>query len=227
MGERNGRKSTDGARLSCVPEGEAMAKTETERAGAPAHEADAAEGAAYGCLFCITGKEQSVVESLQALCPGVRAITMRNIRYRTCPRVKRTEEVIVLPSYVFFRAPSYIEPAKDFPRDNLVRVLRVDGDWRLSGPDEQFVRWTFRYDGLLSLSTAYCENERVKIVSGPLKDKEGRIQRVNKRGLSGQVLLSFNGRSIPVWLGFELITPLAQAGRDAAARNDRVRLNDE
>ena len=67
----------------------------------------------------------------------------------------------------------------------------------------------------------------MKIVSGPLKDKEGRIQRVNKRGLSGQVLLSFNGSSIPVWLGFELITPLAQAGRDAAARNDRVRLNDE
>ena len=73
------------------------------------------ESVAYGCLFCTTGKEQSVAERVQAACPDVRAITMRKIKYRTSKKVKRTEEEIVLPGYVFFQAPSYIEPMLVFP----------------------------------------------------------------------------------------------------------------
>ena len=38
-----------------------------------------------------------------------------------------------------------------------------------------------------------------------MKDVEGRIRRVDKRGCSGQALLSFNGREIPTRLSFELI----------------------
>ena len=172
-----------------------------QRLEADAHE----ESVAYGCLFCVTGKEQSVAERVQAACPDVRAITMRKIKYRTCRKVKQTEEAIVLPGYVFFKAPSYIEPVLIFPRLNVIRALSMEGDWRLRGADEEFARWLFRYDGLLSLSQAYRDGDRIRIISGPLKDMEGRIRRVDKRGMSGQVLLSFNGREIPTWLSFELI----------------------
>ena len=65
--------------------------------------------------------------------------------------------------------------------------------------------WLFRYDGLLSLSQAYRDGDRIRIISGPMKDVEGGIRRVDKRGMSGQVLLSFNDREIPTWLSFELI----------------------
>lgn len=78
----------------------------------------------------------------------------------------------------------------------------------MSGADERFVRWLFRYEGLLSLSQAYREGDRIRIVSGPLKDMEGRIRRIDKRGLSGQVILSFNGRDILIWLEFELVEPI-------------------
>lgn len=72
--------------------------------GAQPIEANAHEkNIAYGCLFCMTGKEQSVAERVQVACPDVRAITMRKIKYRVCKKVKRTEEAIVLPGYVFFR----------------------------------------------------------------------------------------------------------------------------
>ena len=47
---------------------------------------------AYGCLFCKTGKEQSVINRIHISCPEVRAITMRKIKYRTCKKIKRTEE---------------------------------------------------------------------------------------------------------------------------------------
>ena len=185
-------------------EGEAMGSL--QHIGAQRLEAGACEeNAAYGCLFCRTGKEQSVADCVQASCPDVRAITMRKIRYRTCKKTKWTEEAIVLPGYVFFRAPSYIEPVLSFPLESVIRVLSVEGDWHLHGADEQFARWLFQYDGLLSLSKAYRDGDRIRIAGGPLKDMEGKIRRVDKRGCSGQVVLSFNGKEITTWLSFELI----------------------
>lgn len=173
--------------------------------GAERLEVDTQEDVAYGCLFCRTGKEKSVAERIQAACPDVRAITMRKIRYRTCNKVKWTEEAIVLPGYVFFQAPSYIEPIQTFPAENVIRILTMGKNWRLQGADAQFVRWLFRYDGLMGLSGAYRDGDRIRIVSGPLKDMEGKIRRVDKRGCSGQVTLSFDGKEITVWLSFELI----------------------
>ena len=160
----------------------------------------------YGCLFCMTGKEQSVAEQIQTTCPNVHATTMRQLKYRTCKKVKTREEAILLPSYVFFEAPSLMEPSIEFPTQNVIRILSMDnGIWRLQGEDERFVKWLFQYDGLLGFSQAYKEDDQIRIVSGPLKDMEGKIKRVDKRGMSGQVILSFYGKDIPVWLGFELI----------------------
>jgi transcription antitermination factor NusG len=49
------------------------------------------------------------------------------------------------------------------------------------------------------------EGERVRIASGPLKDLEGYIVRIDKRNRSGQVMLMFNNRTVKVWLGYEMI----------------------
>lgn len=89
---------------------------------------------------------------------------------------------------------------------SVIRVLAMDnGRWRLQGDDERFARWVFQHDGLLGFSQAYKENDEIRIISGPLKEMEGKIKRVDKRGMSGQVVLSFHGKEIPVWLGFELV----------------------
>lgn len=172
----------------------------------PACGDEQSQNLAYGCLFCKTGKEQSVAEQIQTTCPNVRATTMRQLKYRTCKKVKTQEEAILLPSYVFFEAPSFMEPSIEFPTQNVIRILSMDnGIWQLQGEDERFVRWIFQYDGLLGFSKAYKAGDRIRIISGPLKDMEGKIRRVDKRGMSGQVILSFYGKDIPVWLGFELV----------------------
>ena len=99
-----------------------------------------------------------------------------------------------------------MEPSVEFPRQNIIRILSTDdGMWQLQGEDERFVKWLFQYDGLLGFSQAYKENDRIRIISGPLKDMEGKIKQVDKRGKSGQVVLSFYGKEMSVWLGFELI----------------------
>ena len=161
---------------------------------------------AYGCLFCKTGKEQSVVAQILTACPNVRATAMRQLKYRTCKKVKTQEEAILLPSYVFFEAPSTMKPSIGFPMQNVIRILSMDsGIWQLQGEDERFIKWLFQYNGLLGFSKAYKEGDRIRIISGPLKDMEGKIKRVDKRGMSDQVILSFYGKDIPVWLGFELV----------------------
>ena len=164
---------------------------------------------AYGCVFCITGKEQALAEQIQSLCPSVSAITMRRMKYRTYKGSKYREEAVVLPGYVFFSAPTEIKPSDCFPKQDIIRILTSEKwHWQLMGEDEEFARWLFTYDGLLDFSKAYREGERIRILSGPLKDLEGKITRIDKRGCSGQVILNFNGRSIPVWLGFEMVSPI-------------------
>ena len=107
----------------------------------PACDNEQSQDLAYGCLFCKTGKEQSVVEQILTACPNVRATAMRQLKYRTCKKVKWREEAILLPSYVFFEAPSSMEPFIEFPMQNVIRVLSMDnGIWQLQGEDERFVR---------------------------------------------------------------------------------------
>ena len=179
---------------------------ETGKDGLPPCNDENSQGKSYGCLFCKTGKEQNVAEQIQTTCPNVRATVMRQLKYRTYKKIKTREEAILLPSYVFFEAPSSMEPSIELPMQNVIRVLSMDsGIWQLQGEDERFVRWLFQYDGLLGFSKAYKEGDRIRIISGPLKDMEGKIRRVDKRGMSGQVILSFYGKDVPVWLGFELV----------------------
>ena len=182
-----------------------MREEKAELRGSPGN-GEESPAVAYGCLFCKTGKEESLAEQIRSVCPEVQTTTMRQLKFRTRNREKRLEESLLLPGYVFFRGPAGLEPATVFPRQHLIRVLSVDGkDWRLQGDDLRFVQWLFRQRGLLGVSQVCREGDRVRILSGPLKDLEGIVRRVDRRGQSGQVVLSFRGREISVWLGFEWV----------------------
>ena len=187
-----------------------MRDREIRVAGAPPEGEALPEKRAYGCLFCITGKEKVVAEELECVCPGIRAIAARQEKHKSVKGRKMKTEAVFLPSYVFFEAPWSFQPVEAFPHDNIIRVLTVErGIWQLSGEDEHFARWLFSYNGLLEFSKAYREGSKVRIASGPLKDMEGRIQRIDKRGRSGQVVLEFNGKTMPVWLGFDLLDTIS------------------
>ena len=57
---------------------------------------------AYGCLFCMKGKEQSAAEQIQLRRLNVRATVMRQLKYQTRRKVKTRAEAVLLPSCVFF-----------------------------------------------------------------------------------------------------------------------------
>lgn len=169
-----------------------------------------AERKAYGCLFCTTGKEMVVARMLEVASPGVRAIAARQEKHKSVQGKKSKVEAVILPSYVFFEAPETDDLAW-MPTGDVIRVLSYEGDWRLAGEDERFVDWLFQYNGLLGFSQAYREGDRIKIISGPLKDMEGSIRKIDKRGHSGQVALEFNHKIVLAWLGFDLVNPMQGA----------------
>lgn len=161
---------------------------------------------AYGCIFCLTGREQAVAERIQCACSEVRATAAMQEKYKSVNGKKSKVQTVMLPGYVFFEVPDDVSIIMRLPRKDVLRILMGnDQDWRLAGSDHKFAEWLFSYDGCISFSTAYREGDHIRIVSGPLKDMEGMISRIDKRGRSGQVIVKFNQRDVKLWLGFDLI----------------------
>lgn len=161
---------------------------------------------AYGCVFCATGREDAVVRSIEKDCPGVHATAVRQVKRRSVNGSTLLITQIVFPGYVFLEAEPGNEYVFRIPKESAARLLTSsDRQWQLYGPDERFARWVFSLNGLIPLSKAYREGDRVKVINGPLKDLEGCILRVDKRNQSGQVALTFHNRVVKAWLGFELV----------------------
>ena len=161
---------------------------------------------AYGCLFCRTGKEEAVAKEVQAAHAQVRAVAASKEKHKTRHGEKTKIREVFLPGYVFFETPQDMSALDWLPKTDVIRLLQYgDGLWKLSGEDREFARWLFRYGGLLRFSEAYKVGDRVRITSGPLKDMEGWITKLDRRGKSAQVVLHFLNAPVPVWLGFDLI----------------------
>lgn len=174
---------------------------------------------AYGCLFCITGKENIVANCLQIynknVCAKAACQTMRH----TSQGVTRLQNDVILKGYVFFKTSADASITGLLPPNDILSVLSYsDGDWRLSGDDQEYAKWIFKYNGVLPLSKAYKVGDRIFIIDGPLKDLEGSITRIDKRNRSGQVTINFAGREQKVWLGFDIVKELSGCDEIQAAR---------
>ena len=169
------------------------------------------QDAAYGCIFCQTGKEKSVARSVEKNYPTVRAFSPeKSIRRRSGGRFTE-EERILFPGYVFFRANACFPAERIGDMAGVLRVLRgQDSGWALQGEDRAFAEWLFRFDGRIGFSKAWFEGEKIRILQGPMKGFEGKIVRVNKRHQNAMIKVRLDTREIDVGLGSDLIGPAAE-----------------
>jgi transcription termination/antitermination protein NusG len=166
---------------------------------------------AYGCIYCLSGKETYIASSIMNCNSQIIATAVLQTKRRTKQNVTTLHDEIVFKGYILFKAPQNTRIFDFLPEDECLKVLTYsDGDWRLYGEDERYAKWVFRYDGLIGMSRAYRLGDRIHIIDGPLKDMEGCITRVDRRNKSGQVTITFGGRTIKIWLGFDIIE--AQSG---------------
>ncbi|MBQ9167305.1 MAG: KOW motif-containing protein [Oscillospiraceae bacterium] len=171
-----------------------------------------------GCIFCKTGSEEAAARLLETTPRLKRAFVPKKVEHHSEKGVKSTVKKVLFPGYVFFQAEEGWTPTLAmYHADYILRLLRTDNGWQLRGGDEELARWLLRHDGLLDLSKAYQEGTRVVIKSGPLKELEGVITKVDRHNRNGRVTLELFGRKTDVWLAFEMVedkdaaTPLESA----------------
>ena len=156
----------------------------------------------YGCVFCRTTRESLVVQTLEEQHPGLKATAVLQIKHKKEQGKKFTVKHTLFPGYVFFKSQMEV-PVESFHIQNVIRLLRNSmGSWQLSGMDERFARFIFEHDGILELSQARKIGDKVKVISGPLKELEGYIIKIDRRSGNGQVEFRFVDHAWKVWLAF-------------------------
>jgi transcription antitermination factor NusG len=154
-------------------------------------------------MFCKTGTEIALVNSLRQFAKEIQAIVVLQKKYRRANGKLLEIDQIIFPGYVFLRTVH-----KDLPKltQNL-HVLRIlqgsQDDWALIGHNEAFARWVFAHDGVIGASKVYKVGDKVQVHSGPLKDWEGFIVKMDRKRRTGLIEVRFDERVWRVWLAFE------------------------
>lgn len=142
------------------------------------------------CLFCVAGKEESLVDRLERFGYAAFIPMIRGWKPSSSGAQKKISKL--MPGYVFFDAPHLTDedwyPVWRLPQ--VVRALRYgNGEYALRDGDKAFVAWVKSYDDVIEVSEAVQVGTKLHFVHGPLKERSGNIIKVNKKRKS--VLVSF------------------------------------
>ena len=158
------------------------------------------------CLFCETGKEKQVVNTIHQMRWG-RAIFARHIKVVWRDQQWIEENVPLLPGYVFV----YLDQTEESYRNYLsvphvIRVLTYgEGGNCLSGRDLEFADWLWRVGGQIGVMKAAQIGDRVEITDGVFKELRGTIVKMNRRRRKMCVSLDTRGIPMQIWLSYELV----------------------
>lgn len=123
----------------------------------------------------------------------------------------RTKEQLapVFPGYLFLETD-------EVPSEIYWTLRRVDGFFRflkdnhhiepLGGRDRELLLHFLSYGEIVEKSTVFFdENQRIRVLQGPMKGLEGRIIKVDKRKQRAKIKLDMYNESFSIDFGFELI----------------------
>lgn len=159
----------------------------------------------YGCLLCHTGKEIIAAQTVTQLNHHIKATPALITKRFTHQRVIRLENRILIPGYVFFKAPSSTTHVVNDEPVATFTILRYDSiNWELAGADRYFAEWIISLDGVIGLTLAQKREGRIHMISGPLKSMEKDIIKVDKKNRNALVQMNILGRDVRIWAGYEL-----------------------
>ena len=161
----------------------------------------------YGCIACRVGSEERLRWEMKDRMPNTTVIFPRKKRIRRLGGAALEEETPLFPGYVFFSTEEDRPDLREFLRKDYVFKLLTnpDGDWMLRDSDRQFVEMLFASGGVIGFSKAFYEGDRIRILDGFLKNYEGSIIRLNKRARTAEVRVQFRGKSVSMWVGYEVL----------------------
>lgn len=158
------------------------------------------------CLFCETGKEKQVVDTIHRKQWG-RAIFAQQVKVVWRSRQWIEETSPLLPGYVFV----YLNEENGLYRNDLgishvIRVLTYGkGCDQLTGRDLEFANWLWRVGGKIGVMKAVQIGDRIEIIDGVFKELRGTIVKMNRR--RKKMCVSLDTQDVPmlIWLSYELV----------------------
>ncbi|NLF28222.1 MAG: hypothetical protein GX592_10020 [Clostridiales bacterium] len=161
---------------------------------------------AVRCVFCMTGHEQQVADSINEgrAAKAIFPVQIKRIRNR---RTWQEVPVSLLPSYVFVYSDAELRSADLAKVQNVIRVLRYgdDSEGVLCGSDRTFADLLWARGGKLGVLKAMRVGERVEIVDGLFKALRGRVVAMDKRKQVAKVELDIVGSLRNIWLSFDYL----------------------
>ena len=163
----------------------------------------------FGCLKCHEGKEILAAQTASHLNRQIKATPVLITKRFTQKRVVRFENRILIPGYVFFKAPpstSYVVCDDTYASYTLLRYDR--SNWELLGADRSFAEWIISLDGIIGFTKAEKREGRICMIDGPLKSVENDIVKVDKKNRNALLQMNVLGREVKIWAGYELVESL-------------------
>lgn len=160
-------------------------------------------------LHTMAGNEEMVAKTLHKfLSPGISFYLPRREVIHTIKGQEKRVHMALFPGYLFVQNDIEIlahhlaqkewvgtaAPLKFHDRFVSVFPHEMEFLFSMAGPD-----------GVIPVSKGVCQGGRVKIVHGPLKEREGDILFVNRRKKKARVRVSLVSRCVDVTLGLELV----------------------
>lgn len=166
------------------------------------------------CLFCKTGKEESVVRLIQEKGWG-RALFPRRIKTVMRGGAWTEEPFPLLPGYVFVYQNQDDGEHSDFwSLPYVIRVLAYDdGSNVLIGRDLEFAHWIWSLGGRIGVMRATQVGDRIEITDGVFKELRGTVTRMDRRRRTIRVALETVGAPKQIWLAYEIVEKIDDPGK--------------
>ncbi len=163
----------------------------------------------WHALFVTTGHEEIIKKVLDLTFENQIQfiVPKRELRERKAGKwhiIKRN----LFPGYILVKGAITIESyyrIKKIPM--MTKLLKnEDGPLKIEEKELEILKILISpKDGNIGISTAYQENEKVKITNGPLSGLEGLIQSIDTRKGRAKVKLNFLGETRTVQLGIDIV----------------------
>ncbi|MDD4048601.1 MAG: antiterminator LoaP [Clostridia bacterium] len=163
----------------------------------------------WHALYVITGHEEKVKQALEMTLEDEIQFTIpkRELRERKAGKwhmVKRK----LFPGYILLKGKITEEEYYKIKKVPILSKMLIDDDGPLKIDEKELEMLNIlinNKDGNIGISTVYKENEKVKVVDGPLMGLEGNIQSIDARKGRAKVAIEFLGETRIVQLGVEFV----------------------
>ena len=171
----------------------------------------------FFALQVMSGREDTFIELFSKARPDQALYNIKK-KIRTRRKGKQiTHMTCLFPGYVFFQSEG------DKPSPETIRALKrtrhfmrilpaTDSIKPLCDRDTEIIRHLVSFGREIGSSLVmYDENNRIKVIQGPLMGLEGKIVKVDRRKRRAKIQLEMNDSPITFDLGFDLLEAVKDA----------------